>query len=251
MLKKLSIHLSKGEINLKQIDKYVDSVYQNASGDKKAIKELKLEMKNHLLEAVSELKESGRTEQEAINIAIERFGEEKEMRSIVSQLFKTQKVFAKWILYVGIALLLLSTIVFGYFLNMGSERSLEQSIISYEIGDLIVEDPKLTTSTEDKIDSLLSNASYIKKMNVYLNGNMETSVYKLNKDINQAFSLLYSDLHYGTDNSFVEIKVLNYSYIGILAMFLGLVSFGVLFIIWAIINVYHKRKRHKVIERLC
>lgn len=62
---------------MKQIDKYVNSVYQNASGDKKAIEELKLEMKNHLLEAVSELKESGRTEQEAINIAIERFGEEK------------------------------------------------------------------------------------------------------------------------------------------------------------------------------
>ena len=241
------IHLSKGEKNLKQIDKYVNSLYQNAIGDKKAIEELKLEMKNHLLEAVSDLKESGRKEQEAIDIAIERFGEEKEMRSIVSQLFKDQKAFAKWVLYVGIALLLLSTVVCGYFLNIGNERTSEQSVISYEIGDLIEADPKLTAITEDKIETLLSKASYIKIMNVYLNGNRETSVYKLDKEINQTFSLVYSDLHYGTNNSFVEIKVLDYRNIGFLAMFLGLTCFGVLFIIWAIINVYHKRKRHNTI----
>ena len=232
---------------MKQIDKYVNSVYQNASGDKKAIEELKLEMKTHLLEAVNELKGSGRTEQEAINIAIERFGEEKEMRSLISQLFKAQRAFAKWVLYVGIVLLFLSTVVFGYFINIGNERSLEQAVISYEIGDLIVDDPKLTGLTKDKIETLLSKASYIKKMNVYLNGDMETSVYKLDKDVNQAFSLVYSDLHYGTNNSFVEIKVLDYRNIGILAMFLGLTSFGVLFFIWAIINVYHKRKRHNAI----
>jgi hypothetical protein len=232
---------------LKQIDKYVNSLYQNAIGDKKAIEELKLEMKNHLLEAVSDLKESGRKEQEAIDIAIERFGEEKEMRSIVSQLFKDQKAFAKWVLYVGIALLLLSTVVCGYFLNIGNERTSEQSVISYEIGDLIEADPKLTAITEDKIETLLSKASYIKIMNVYLNGNRETSVYKLDKEINQTFSLVYSDLHYGTNNSFVEIKVLDYRNIGFLAMFLGLTCFGVLFIIWAIINVYHKRKRHNTI----
>lgn len=242
MLKILLIHLLKGEINLKQIDKYVNSLYQNAIGDKKAIEELKLEMKNHLLEAVSDLKASGRKEQEAINIAIERFGEEKEIRSIVSQLFIAQKAFAKWVLYVGIALLLLSTVVGGYFLNVGNERTSQQSIISYEIGDLIDADPKLNVKTEDKIETLLSKASYIKKMNVYLNGNREISVFKLDKEINQAFSLIYSDLHYGTNNSFVEIKVLDYRNIGFLAMFLGLTSFGVLFIIWAIINVYHKRK---------
>ncbi|PJO44996.1 permease prefix domain 1-containing protein [Lysinibacillus xylanilyticus] len=232
---------------MKQIDKYVNSVYQNAGGDKKAIEELKLEMKNHLLEAVSELKASGRTEQEAIDIAIERFGEAKEMRSIVSQLFKAQKTFAKWVLYVGIALLLFSTVVFGYFLNIGNERTMEQSEISYEIGNLIEDDPKLTTSTEEKIETLLSKASYINKMNVYLNGDRETSVYKLDKDINQTFSLMYSDLHFGSGNSFVEIKVLDYRNIGFLAMFFGLTCFGVLFFIWLAINVYHKRKRHIVI----
>ncbi|MEK4170585.1 permease prefix domain 1-containing protein [Lysinibacillus sp. FSL L8-0312] len=232
---------------MKQIDKYVNSVYQNASGDKKAIEELKLEMKNHLLEAVSELKESGRTEQEAINIAIERFGEEKEMRSIVSQLFKVQKAFAKWVLYIGIALLLLSAVVFAYFLNIGNERTSEQSIISYEIGDLIEDDTKLTKLTEEKIKTLLSKASYIKKMNVYLNEDRETSVYNLDKDINHTFSLVYSDLHYGSDNSFVEIKVLDYRNIGFLAMLFGLTCFGVLFFIWAIINVYHKRKSHNAI----
>ena len=48
-------------------------------------------MRNHLLETVHELKLEGKSENEAINIAIERFGGQEEMRSIVHQLFKDQK----------------------------------------------------------------------------------------------------------------------------------------------------------------
>ena len=80
---------------MKQIDKYVDSVYQNAKGDKKEIEELKLEMKNHLLESVNELIESGKTEEAAIDIAIGRVGEEKEMRSAVAKLFVEVSVMGK------------------------------------------------------------------------------------------------------------------------------------------------------------
>jgi cytochrome c-type biogenesis protein CcmH/NrfF len=59
---------------MKQIEAFVDSVYQNVGGNEKEIQELKAEMKNHLLEAVDELKKEGKSEQEAIDIAIDRFG---------------------------------------------------------------------------------------------------------------------------------------------------------------------------------
>ena len=68
---------------MKQIEDFVDSVYHGVGGNEKEIQELKAEMKGHLLEAVHELKKEGKSEQEAINIAIERFGGEKEMRSVV------------------------------------------------------------------------------------------------------------------------------------------------------------------------
>ena len=41
---------------MKQIEAFVDSVYQNVGGSKREIQELKAEMKSHLLEAVHELK---------------------------------------------------------------------------------------------------------------------------------------------------------------------------------------------------
>ena len=51
---------------MKQIDEFVNSVYQHVGGNKKEIQELKAEMKSHLLEAVHELKTEGKSEQEAI-----------------------------------------------------------------------------------------------------------------------------------------------------------------------------------------
>ncbi|MDV7767608.1 permease prefix domain 1-containing protein, partial [Peribacillus sp. CSMR9] len=98
---------------MKEIEAFVDSVYQNVGGNKKEIQELKDEMKGHLLEAVHELKLEGKSEQEAIEISIERFGGEKEMRSIVGQLFKAQKVFAKRVLHIALTFFVLTTVVCG------------------------------------------------------------------------------------------------------------------------------------------
>jgi len=231
---------------LKQIDKYVNSVYQNAGGDKKEIEELKLEMKNHLLEAVSELKESGRTEQEAIDIAIERFGEEKEMRSIVSQLFKAQKAFAKWVLYVGIGILLLSTAVFGYFLNIGNKQVSEYSEVAYAIEDIMESDKNFETRDE-KVKQLLENKSYIKEVSVYMGEDKIHPVYELKPNNIPIFSLFFNEFSFGTDNSTVSIGLIDNRDISFLSLFFGITCFGILFFIWSIVNVYHKRKRHNVI----
>lgn len=61
---------------MKRIEEFVDSMYLNVEGNQQEIHELKAEMKNHLLEAVYELKAEGKTEQQAITMAIKRFGEE-------------------------------------------------------------------------------------------------------------------------------------------------------------------------------
>lgn len=52
-------------------------------------------MKNHLIEAVHELILEGKSETEAIRIAIERFGGEKEIRTVIGQLFDVQKQFSR------------------------------------------------------------------------------------------------------------------------------------------------------------
>lgn len=230
---------------MKRIDEFVDRVFQDRNGNKKEILELKAEMKNHLLEAVHELIAEGNCEQEAIDTAIYRFGGEKEMKSVISQLIKVQKTFAKRLLYIGIVILLLSFATSWYFLDIGNERTMVQSEIAYEIGDTVENDPELTEASEEKVENLLKKAGYIKKVNVFLKGDSMNPVYKFDKSINQTFSLLYSDLHYGSGDrsSFVEIKVLDYRAIGFLIMFFGVTCFSGLFIIWSIINFYHKRRK--------
>ena len=56
-------------------------------------------------------------EEEAIEIAIERFGGEQEMRSVIGQLFKALKTFAKWVLYLAVTILVFSSTVFGVYLD--------------------------------------------------------------------------------------------------------------------------------------
>ena len=59
---------------MKRIDKFVNSIYKDVVGDKQEIEDLRQEMRSHLLEAVEELKGKGKTEEEAIRIAIDNFG---------------------------------------------------------------------------------------------------------------------------------------------------------------------------------
>ena len=226
---------------MKQIDKYVDSVYRKARGNKKEIDELKSEMKSHLLEAMNELKESGKTEQEAIDIAIERFGEEKEIRSVIAQLFKAQKTFAKWVLYVGISILLISTAVFGYFLNIGNKQVIEYSDTAYAIEE-IMENEKDLEARDKQIKQLLVDKSYIKEISVYMADDKMHPVYEIKQNTGPIFSFFFNEFSFGTDNSTVSIGLMDNRDISFLSLFFGITVFGVLFFIWFTINVYHKRK---------
>ncbi|WP_052352755.1 permease prefix domain 1-containing protein [Neobacillus dielmonensis] len=100
---------------MKQIDKYVNSIYKNVAGDKQEIEDLRQEMRSHLVEAVEELKSKGKTEEEAIRIAIENFGGKNQIIQGLSEFFKVQKRFSNYVL--SFALIFL---VFGIFFLINS-----------------------------------------------------------------------------------------------------------------------------------
>ncbi|WP_440970517.1 permease prefix domain 1-containing protein [Peribacillus frigoritolerans] len=225
---------------MKQIEVFVDSVYLNATGNRKEIKELKAEMKNHLLEAVYELKSEGKSEQEAIEIAIERFGGENEIRSVVSQLFQAQKTFAKRVLYIAFTFLLLGIIGFlslGLFEyqhyknveNIGNEilRSLgTQTTISNDTKEIMtasVEDNKFIYGV--KVTSNISNSDFefFEETNPILN------------HFNTGFNNKESDWS-------VEMEISNFDRLTYGLLSIGLVVYWVLFTIWATINAYHHRR---------
>ncbi|HBI93228.1 MAG TPA: hypothetical protein DDY58_12865, partial [Terrisporobacter glycolicus] len=72
---------------MKQIDEYLDSLYKEDKS--KETISLKLEMKEHLLESVKELKDEGYSQEEAIKISIDRFDGgiemEDELQGIIKQ----------------------------------------------------------------------------------------------------------------------------------------------------------------------
>lgn len=65
---------------MREIDNYIDSLYKHVDVISKENKEFKEAMKEHLKESVEELKLEGYSEEESIKIALERFGDVKEIR---------------------------------------------------------------------------------------------------------------------------------------------------------------------------
>ncbi|WP_051560384.1 permease prefix domain 1-containing protein [Clostridium beijerinckii] len=78
---------------MKSIDQFVDSLYKGVDGNLEEISGFKEEMKAHLIETVKELKKEGRTEEESLRIAYERFGEIKIINTGLLNLFHKQKKF--------------------------------------------------------------------------------------------------------------------------------------------------------------
>ena len=97
---------------MKRIDKFVNSIYKDVAGDKQEIEDLRQEMRSHLLEAVEELKGKGKTEEEAIRIAIDNFGGKSQIVKGLSEFFKVQKKFTNFISMFALIFLVFGIITF-------------------------------------------------------------------------------------------------------------------------------------------
>lgn len=234
---------------MKKIEEYVDKLYLNAKGNAKEIRDLKMEMKSHLIETVEELKSEGHSEDEAIQIAKERFGEVHELRALVGEMVQTQKSFGRRILYFALSVLAISTALFVLILTFSSDQESEQAIIAYEIAELVSGKESLSNSEKNDIELLIRDATYITQVKTYntngLNGNHNSiasePIHVIEKD-GWALPFLLNTYSYGNENSFVVLEVRDYRIIAFLTLFTGLASALTLLIIQGIIRIYSKRK---------
>jgi hypothetical protein len=235
---------------LKQIEVFVNSVYQNASGNRIEIRELKAEMKNHLLEAVHELKAEGKTEQEAIDIAIERFGGEIEMRSIVGQLFKAQKTFAKWVLYTSIAFLIICSTIFSVFMTFESNKVNLNIQYASQILDKLGDNKGVSVEVKEDIQAIVQNSEYIYAINIYDDKKLFSSTELIEPEYSYKKKPLSPDWLYVNFNGYgesndtwhVNINTKHYEASAVGILLLGIIIYWTLFSIWAIINAYHKKR---------
>lgn len=241
---------------MKQIDAFVDSVYQHVGGNRNEVQELKVEMKSHLLEAVHELIAQGKSEQQAIELAIERFGGEQEMRSIVSQLFHAQKTFAKWVLYLAIAVLLLTATAFGVVWSIEEENARENSDVSTEISDILHNRNQITEEMKLDINRLINGTDQISKVELYNVRNVDNPNlvfdyvrdtkpdYRYEQDVWNPKWLQAVFFPYGNGDSewYVNMETRNIGSLMTIILFAGMAIYWTLFTKWATINAYHHRR---------
>jgi hypothetical protein len=236
---------------MKQIEVFVDSVYQNVGGNKEEIQELKMEMKSHLFEAVHELKLEGKSEQEAIEIAIARFGGEKELRSVIGELFKIQKVFAKKILITGLVFLCIASAIFGTIFiieNLNMREDTENLTLLFNS----LEDKEvLSQDIKDDIDSIVQQSNHIYEIKVYehkgidfMDINFAQPDYQYEEEIWAPDWLLVGLNGYGEGDDTWHIAMGSRSFEGFATgiLLLGGLIYWTLFAIWAIINAYHQKR---------
>lgn len=132
---------------MKQIDKYVNSIYKDVAGDKQEIEDLRQEMRSHLLEAVEELKAKGKTEEEAIRIAIDNFGGKSQIVKGLSEFFRVQKKFTNYVLSFALIFLVL-----GFFFFTSSLSEVKE--FNKEVKQLEVVEQEKETIMNDVFDVL-------------------------------------------------------------------------------------------------
>lgn len=76
---------------MKRVDEYINSVYKNFKTNDIEINDLKLDMKNHLLESINDLKKQGYSDEKSIDIALERFGNKHQLEGQLTQVFNENK----------------------------------------------------------------------------------------------------------------------------------------------------------------
>lgn len=241
---------------MKRINNFVDSVYTHVNGSKKEINELKEEMKSHLIESVHELQKEGKTEDEAITIAIKRFGERKELQEALSQVFQKQKIFAKWLLALGVMILLVGGSIFGFVRNYSDHNASESSEISSEISEMIEDKDTLTEEIKLQIEQVLSKSNHIIALNIYDLKTLDTRnnywniieestpIYHYQKSLSLPKWLItdYFTAGNGGSSWCITYEFLSLDDFALIILFMSISIYGTLFTIWAVINAYHHKR---------
>jgi len=181
---------------VKQIEKFVHSIYRNIDGDKEEISDLKEEMYLHLIESVKTLQSQGKTEDEAVRIAIEQFGGRRLIMKELSHFFSTQKQLAHVVLAISLISFIVGIILLGNAVLEIREFRGDRLEFTSEILNIIDETNNLTETKEDNIENIFERyQDHINKL----------AVFKVDEDLSSWVSN-----NPGTQNAPVNVYPISY-----------------------------------------
>jgi len=142
---------------MNRIEEYVNSLYSHIDSDNKEVIELKDEMKTHLVETVNEQKSLGKSEEESIQIALERFGDKKLLTMGLFDIFKSQKRFAKMALLISFITLFFG-LVSGWAIVTWDDTntSSPQVELDPKIMSIVDKDASLSAEKNAQLDLLIN-----------------------------------------------------------------------------------------------
>lgn len=155
---------------MNKIEQYIDSIFGEVNQKSQQIIDLKEEIRIHLLESIKELQLEGKTEEEAIEIAIKRFGEPTVLtKSLLGKLEKRVHV-AKWLLRASLFFLIagLAVGIIGFVLLQkynNTETQLNQMLASYDGKPELTEQDKMEMRYELENNPALLKVNYVEVMN--------------------------------------------------------------------------------------
>lgn len=234
---------------MKRIDEYVNKIYRNAKGNKKEIEESKEEMKSHLYESVQELVSEGKSEREAISIAIDRFGKEQELSILIKQVFQAQKTFGDRIIQIGIGVFLVSILIFSLTLLSVNTIKNEQETMAKEIIEILYMEDELSEAGKEKVENLMHDARFtVGQLVIKQYGGEEIVLYDYLAYDNRIVGKFYSAYFYGAGNYGVFIESFDYSIVGLVTFLFGIGTLIFTVMIGFIIRTYHKRSSKLIHE---
>jgi hypothetical protein len=98
---------------MNEIDRYVDRICNKFNESDKDIQILKEELKSNLNDEVCELKKQGFSEEESIKIALEDFGQENNVISEMTSIWKKKSDFTLMIVKLAIAIFIIGCVFAG------------------------------------------------------------------------------------------------------------------------------------------
>ncbi|MED3949673.1 permease prefix domain 1-containing protein [Priestia aryabhattai] len=233
---------------MKKIKQFVDSVYSDVRG--KEAKELKQEMHSHLVEAVEELKAEGKSEKEAISIALERFGDEKQITMGLLTIFQSQNKFAKWLSRSAIIFFLVGLVVsVSLFMKDNTYRE-TNDLMSHVVetldtkGEFTAGGKKAVKDMVERNEKWFNNISYFAVIkNSDADGNkISERLFTQGVEGSGKSGLIRQGIA-GKDTWYVEWEYKTYDYLKYEPFYYVFFAIsGVLFILWGVVHFYNRTR---------
>lgn len=233
---------------MNRIEAFIHSVYAHVK-DVKEVDELKMEMKTHLLEAVEELKAEGKSEEEAVTIALERFGDEGMLQGKVAEYFRMPRMFSVNLLRTAIGFAVLGILI-GCMFAFNEYRLLSQRIhVAESVLYALDADQELSEAGKTLIIEQAVKASQIVYLTIFQRDSDSSSKEAFKYQNPKPFkSMMYLNGMAGTVYSngkwSVDINYEHFYLAWINAIVTCFVVYWVLFAIWAMIQAYKHHRLH-------